>query len=70
MATSFSVAGCSTPKLPNNQTASEQFSRLGYAENGSRELRIGNQIDEAVKRSLLDTSIWDIPEYVEGEEQK
>jgi hypothetical protein len=33
-------------------------------------VRIGNRIDEAVKRSLLDTSIWDIPEYVEGEEQK
>jgi len=32
MATSFLVAGCSTPKLPNNQTAGEQFSRLGYAE--------------------------------------
>jgi hypothetical protein len=31
MAASFLVAGCSTPTLPNNQTAVEQFSRLGYA---------------------------------------
>jgi hypothetical protein len=32
MATSLLVAGCSTPRLPNSQTASEQFSRLGPAE--------------------------------------
>ena len=32
MATSLLVAGCSTPRLPNSQTASEQFSRLGYGE--------------------------------------
>jgi hypothetical protein len=32
-------------------------------------VRISDQIGEAVKRSLLDTSVWDIPEYVEGEEQ-
>jgi hypothetical protein len=33
-------------------------------------VRITNEVQDAVKRSLLDTSIWDIPEYVEGEEQK
>ena len=32
MATSLLVAGCSTPRLPNSQTASEQFSRLGLGE--------------------------------------
>lgn len=26
------VAGCSTPRLPNSETASEQFSRLGAGE--------------------------------------
>jgi hypothetical protein len=26
------LEGCSTPKLPNSQTASEQFSRLGTGE--------------------------------------
>lgn len=31
-------------------------------------VRISNQVQEAVKRSLLDTSVWDIPE-LEGEEQ-
>lgn len=30
---------------------------------------VSNRVQEAVKRSLLDTSLWDIPERVEGEEQ-
>jgi hypothetical protein len=36
----------------------------------NRNVRITNQVQEAVKRSLLDTSIWDIPEYVDEEEEK
>jgi len=28
---------------------------------------ISNQVQDAVKRSLLDTSVWDIPEPIEGE---
>src|SRR5260370_30619797 len=30
--TLLTVAGCSTPQLPNSQTASEQFSKLGPAQ--------------------------------------
>jgi hypothetical protein len=33
-------------------------------------VRIANQVQDAVKSSLLDTSIWDIPEYVDDEEEK
>src|SRR5580704_15221810 len=32
MASTLLLVGCSTPQLPNSQTASEQFSRLGPAE--------------------------------------
>jgi hypothetical protein len=32
MASTLLLIGCSTPQLPNSQTASEQFSRLGPAE--------------------------------------
>ena len=32
MASTLVLAGCSTPRLPNSQTASEQFSRLGPGE--------------------------------------
>jgi hypothetical protein len=32
MAGTLLLVGCSTPQLPNSQTASEQFSRLGSAE--------------------------------------
>src|SRR5271165_3604646 len=32
MASTLLLVGCSTPQLPNSQTASEQFSRLGPTE--------------------------------------
>jgi hypothetical protein len=34
MASALLLAGCSTTQLPNSQTASEQFARLGPAEKG------------------------------------